>query len=100
MRHKDIHSLPTRRSSDLERTEEEWKQNEQEYGWSKDDEIKYKRDQRKRRYKDFESRQHEFPELGLSEAEKKEFIDRKSTRLNSSHLGISYAVFCLKKKKK
>src|SRR5437899_10232734 len=24
--------------------------------------------------------------------------DRKSTRLNSSHLGISYAVFCLKKK--
>src|SRR5437899_3895200 len=28
-----------------------------------------------------------------------EFEDRKSTRLNSSHLGISYAVFCLKKKK-
>src|SRR5471030_3460979 len=27
-------------------------------------------------------------------------IDRKSTRLNSSHLGISYAVFCLKNKKK
>src|SRR5256885_5657035 len=27
------------------------------------------------------------------------FIDRKSTRLNSSHLVISYAVFCLKKKK-
>src|SRR5205814_10089469 len=26
--------------------------------------------------------------------------DRKSTRLNSSHLGISYAVFCLKKKKR
>src|SRR5205814_8951842 len=26
------------------------------------------------------------------------FLDRKSTRLNSSHLGISYAVFCLKKK--
>src|ERR1039458_10420281 len=25
--------------------------------------------------------------------------DRKSTRLNSSHLGISYAVFCLKKKR-
>src|SRR5260221_9931699 len=31
--------------------------------------------------------------LGLS-------IDRKSTRLNSSHTVISYAVFCLKKKKK
>src|SRR3712207_8989773 len=28
-----------------------------------------------------------------------EFSDRKSTRLNSSHANISYAVFCLKKKK-
>src|SRR3712207_7223371 len=28
----------------------------------------------------------------------KDFIDRKSTRLNSSHANISYAVFCLKKK--
>src|SRR5688500_20364015 len=28
------------------------------------------------------------------------FEDRKSTRLNSSHLVISYAVFCLKKKRK
>src|SRR5438309_6473991 len=27
-----------------------------------------------------------------------EFVDRKSTRLNSSHSSISYAVFCLKKK--
>src|SRR5207249_7159462 len=27
-------------------------------------------------------------------------LDRKSTRLNSSHVSISYAVFCLKKKKK
>src|ERR1039457_4999145 len=33
------------------------------------------------------------PRLGTS-------IDRKSTRLNSSHLVISYAVFCLKKKNK
>src|SRR5258707_4622189 len=29
-----------------------------------------------------------------------DFVDRKSTRLNSSHANISYAVFCLKKKKK
>src|SRR5690606_41472982 len=29
-----------------------------------------------------------------------EKVDRKSTRLNSSHVKISYAVFCLKKKKK
>src|SRR5256885_8596929 len=33
--------------------------------------------------------------VGLSQG-----LDRKSTRLNSSHLVISYAVFCLKKKKK
>src|SRR3989454_7793528 len=32
-------------------------------------------------------------------AEAPRFQDRKSTRLNSSHLVISYAVFCLKKKK-
>src|SRR5437879_7238778 len=32
--------------------------------------------------------------------ENREIIDRKSTRLNSSHRCISYAVFCLKKKKK
>src|SRR5256885_10311846 len=36
------------------------------------------------------------PFLGLSDIL---FTDRKSTRLNSSHLVISYAVFCLKKKK-
>src|SRR5690606_40757899 len=29
-----------------------------------------------------------------------QYTDRKSTRLNSSHVKISYAVFCLKKKKK
>src|SRR5262245_65013881 len=29
---------------------------------------------------------------------KRKPVDRKTTRLNSSHLGISYAVFCLKKK--
>src|SRR5436309_9965587 len=33
-------------------------------------------------------------------AREREVQDRKSTRLNSSHVKISYAVFCLKKKKK
>src|SRR5205814_8421239 len=37
--------------------------------------------------------------LGQSIIEPSVGEDRKSTRLNSSHLGISYAVFCLKKKK-
>src|SRR3989442_10863144 len=35
-------------------------------------------------------------ELGVAQPA----LDRKSTRLNSSHVRISYAVFCLKKKKK
>src|SRR5690554_3687644 len=36
----------------------------------------------------------------LEEPQGREVLDRKSTRLNSSHVRISYAVFCLKKKKK
>src|SRR5437773_7725729 len=35
--------------------------------------------------------------LGVSEEQELQRIDRKSTRLNSSHITISYAVFCLKK---
>src|SRR3712207_8175033 len=49
---------------------------------------------------------HIFKPAAEDEAEKIEiprgisiFSDRKSTRLNSSHANISYAVFCLKKKK-
>src|SRR3712207_8921087 len=41
-------------------------------------------------------RDGEGPEVDAVEAG----VDRKSTRLNSSHANISYAVFCLKKKKK
>src|SRR5438477_5827692 len=41
------------------------------------------------------SRVSPFPPYG-----RKGETDRKSTRLNSSHMSISYAVFCLKKKKK
>src|SRR5690348_18011859 len=37
----------------------------------------------------------DLPGLGLSSGQ---LLDRKSTRLNSSHPSISYAVFCLKKK--
>src|SRR3712207_7827302 len=39
------------------------------------------------------------PVEGLALAERRLREDRKSTRLNSSHANISYAVFCLKKKK-
>src|SRR5256885_15373801 len=44
------------------------------------------------------ARLHDRGAGGASDADDGE--DRKSTRLNSSHLVISYAVFCLKKKKK
>src|SRR3712207_7873798 len=37
---------------------------------------------------------------GVSYMRLPDSLDRKSTRLNSSHANISYAVFCLKKKKK
>src|SRR5258705_7116553 len=46
---------------------------------------------------------HRYSTVSISDVldaigELEEIPDRKSTRLNSSHLGISYAVFCLKKK--
>src|SRR5947209_18842218 len=44
-----------------------------------------------------------FPEIQYDQVDQirgMDLIDRKSTRLNSSHANISYAVFCLKKKKK
>src|SRR3712207_8445424 len=48
---------------------------------------------------------HQVARAGEAEAkahdeDSKDDVDRKSTRLNSSHANISYAVFCLKKKKK
>src|SRR5471030_3471137 len=42
---------------------------------------------------------HKPPEAAAWQCAENRPVDRKSTRLNSSHLGISYAVFCLKKKK-
>src|SRR5258705_4811709 len=42
---------------------------------------------------------HRRRDVGEVERAVRDLRDRKSTRLNSSHLGISYAVFCLKKKK-
>src|SRR5690625_6530291 len=44
-------------------------------------------------YREFKNRTHEALDAALE-------TDRKSTRLNSSHVAISYAVFCLKKKNK
>src|SRR5437870_9932759 len=72
--HRDLHSFPTRRSSDLRKTGGRIGcQSTPRSGMENRDEPRF------------------WPTV------KK---DRKSTRLNSSHVAISYAVFCLKKKKK
>src|SRR2546430_4734646 len=45
-------------------------------------------------------REHDAAALDVEALLGEQALDRKSTRLNSSHSQISYAVFCLKKKKK
>src|SRR5688500_19262492 len=97
--HRYLHSFPTRRSSDLVINETLVKK----LGIKNPEEV-LGRDLRISRnmwctivgvVKDFKTN-------SLREAVKPLVLaqDRKSTRLNSSHLVISYAVFCLKKKKK
>src|SRR5205814_8197956 len=79
--HRDLHSFPTRRSSDLDRSSlhaDPFSPIEQLLDFHRSRDV-----------------------IGQGWLERwKSRRDRKSTRLNSSHLGISYAVFCLKKKKK
>src|SRR5690606_41996302 len=88
--HRDLHSFPTRRSSDLQPDEE----NGEGKGFSiRDDKVKDPEEELL--YSETVKELAEKIKL-LNEKEQ----DRKSTRLNSSHVKISYAVFCLKKKKK
>src|SRR5437763_9076661 len=81
--HRDLHSFPTRRSSDL----------------------KTRVRQTNRRAPQQPKRRRRLCPRGKSDCRappthRQGARDRKSTRLNSSHRCISYAVFCLKKKKK
>src|SRR5205809_2274993 len=83
--HRDLHSFPTRRSSDLYRRVGTLPAPLQDFyrsstGTSTDTSTGFGAERRPERLVHRE--------------------DRKSTRLNSSHGYISYAVFCLKKKKK
>src|SRR5205814_8110162 len=78
--HRDLRSFPTRRSSDLPADPDPLP------GDGPD------RDRARRDHVDL-------PVHGRPGDGGEGVRDRKSTRLNSSHLGISYAVFCLKKKK-
>src|SRR5438552_14565129 len=83
--HRDLHSFPTRRSSDL-RTNVVLTEHLEHRGSG------HPRDHARGRGSEHEGRQDEVGGAASSG-------DRKSTRLNSSHQIISYAVFCLKKKK-
>src|SRR5690349_22321042 len=78
--HGILHSFPTRRSSDLDRAGEELLRRE-------DAVI-------------VDGAEPALGRVACFERELPRSRDRKSTRLNSSHVEISYAVFCLKKKKK
>src|SRR5690606_39414174 len=87
--HRPLHSFPTRRSSDLSA-----------FSPAK----KYSVDQLKKDYSIYRNVLEE-AHPGLYWYTSKDsmdyyFKDRKSTRLNSSHVKISYAVFCLKKKRR
>src|SRR5205814_10673928 len=84
--HPHLHSFPTRRSSDLPTTNT---------GHLLERRLAA-------RLVDAQFIRGEHREMSPVRAERGglDTRDRKSTRLNSSHLGISYAVFCLKKKKK
>src|SRR5205807_8055380 len=93
-------SFPTRRSSDLMESVVTQHRAIVSRGWQRRaaieailrvnaGDIQYRERTRRRAVDSFgEARQRQ-------EAERIEGIDRKSTRLNSSHLVISYAVFCL-----
>src|SRR5207244_13643305 len=98
--HRAVHSVPTRRSSDLWRNQQIFVQNFYSVrlfeGHSQFDEIKVIRGCKQFVY--LFIRQTSLLFQGLSESPRPRILvscrDRKSTRLNSSHQIISYAVFC------
>src|SRR5438132_12495832 len=82
LHHRDLHSFPTRRSSDLGDT--------YSVGGARPEGQAYLLDGQDTT---------NFFNHGTGGGKSSSCPDRKSTRLNSSHTVISYAVFCLKKKK-
>src|SRR5439155_14206234 len=89
--HRDLHSFPTRRSSDLGgRAIAQRHPDRHEHRALHVVEPRAARLVAAQRVRD----QGSDREIAVV------LLDRKSTRLNSSHVAISYAVFCLKKKKK
>src|SRR5439155_24075944 len=89
---RDLHSFPTRRSSDLDRVLPKPEASESAFCGTLGCERSRAQGARHR----LASRDQLARRRG---SQLKVGLDRKSTRLNSSHVAISYAVFCLKKKK-
>src|SRR5262245_64217891 len=89
-----MYSLSTRAPSRRERADLHPEHRAAEHEVREHDGRGIRRDRRERRA--FRAVRRDQPEVEPDVRDR----DRKSTRLNSSHLGISYAVFCLKKKKK
>src|SRR5699024_12277324 len=89
LRHVTVHTFPTRRSSDLD-----WNSYRSHSCRSDDPEVRVERCDLSSFRRE---RRHLYCRSGGSYGSRTD-QDRKSTRLNSSHVSISYAVFCLKKK--
>src|SRR5699024_12358663 len=89
--HRDLHSFPTRRSSDLGGSGRRCRMLAGQLTKLGDVPIKIKTEALL-----LPKTQPRLPSGRLTGREGD--LDRKSTRLNSSHVSISYAVFCLKKK--
>src|SRR5437870_12841917 len=88
--HRPPHSFPTRRSSDLSvfaHPDRIVRKNVDHRNFHQ----RCQPDRRTQIVAEYQEARSKRPHLGSG--------DRKSTRLNSSHVAISYAVFCLKKKK-
>src|SRR5207302_11418510 len=88
---RDLHSFPTRRSSDLGRSAPVLLEQQQPAR-----EVAHRT--RAEEHERVRGALHRAPRAVV--VDRVRGADRKSTRLNSSHVKISYAVFCLKKKKK
>src|SRR5690606_41336295 len=92
------HAFPTRRSSDLSASVDLWLRDAAPSSalrrWFGNDPERWAEFQERYRA-ELERR----PEILRLLADLRRRLDRKSTRLNSSHVKISYAVFCSKKKK-
>src|SRR5437868_11487590 len=84
--HRDLHSFPTRRSSDLRRRD------------TQRDGVGARTSNVHRVVQPLAGVDPADVEAAIARVLDVDARDRKSTRLNSSHVSISYAVFCLKKK--